>query len=281
MSYHTRGYAILYYNEKQERGCWQMRFLILGDIVGRPGRNAVKDYLKNLQVEFDIDFTIANGENASSGLGITEKNAIDISECGVDVITTGNHVWDKKETEMYIDNYDWIIRPANYPEPCPGKGYVIKEKNGIKVAVINTSGLVYLKALDCPFKKIDEILSNIPSDVNIKILDFHAEATAEKISMGYYCSKRISLIFGTHTHVQTADSRIIDDYTGYITDVGMTGPLNGVIGVKKEIILRGFLSKRPGKYEIATGTVQINALVADIDESGKCKELFNFIRIYD
>ena len=258
-----------------------MKILVLGDIVGRPGRNIIKDNLKSIQDEFEIDFTIANGENASSGLGITEKNASDIIDWGIDVITTGNHVWDKKETEGYIDNYDWILRPANYPDPCPGKGYIIREKNGAKIAVINTSGLVYLKSLDCPFKKIDEILLEIPSDVKIRILDFHAEATAEKISMGYYCSQRVSLVFGTHTHVQTADCRILDDYTGYITDVGMTGPLDGVIGVDRDIILKGFLSKRPGKYSIASGPVQINGLVADIDESGKCKELFNFIKIYD
>ncbi|MBF7095719.1 TIGR00282 family metallophosphoesterase [Alkalibacter mobilis] len=259
-----------------------MRVLILGDIVGRPGRTAIKNFLNDLKQEFNADMVIVNGENATAGLGIIEKHAKEFIDAGVDVITTGNHVWDKKETENYIDDYSNIIRPANYPDPCPGKGFTIVELNDTPVAVINLSGLSFLKSLDCPFKKLDRILEEIPKQVKIKILDFHAETTSEKLAMGYYSANRLSLVFGTHTHVQTSDFRILDDYTGYITDVGMTGPLDGVIGIDKDIILKGFLTKRPVKYEIAEGKKQIDGLIVEFNEStGQCTYINAFIKVYD
>lgn len=224
---------------------------------------------------------IVNGENASGGNGLTRKNADELLSLGIDVITMGNHVWDKRETEKFIHEYDTIVRPANYPEPCPGLGYTYAEAKGHKVCVINMSGLVYMKSLDCPFFRFDEILEEIDEDVQIIIVDFHAEATAEKIAIGYYLDGRVSLVFGTHTHVQTSDNRILENGTGYITDIGMTGPLNGVLGVDKDIIIRSMKTKRPNKYELANGMLQLNGIITEIDEaSGKCTCIQNFIKYY-
>lgn len=259
-----------------------MNILIIGDIVGRPGRNILKEQLEIIKQEYQADFVIANGENASAGVGIIEKHAVGFFDMGIDVLTTGNHVWDKRETEGYIDNYPKLIRPANYPSPCPGNGHTIVSAQGIDVAVVNLSARSYMKSLDCPFRALDEILQTIPEHVKVKILDFHGETTSEKLAMGYYASKRMSLVFGTHTHVQTADARILDEYTGYITDVGMTGPLDGIIGVEKEIIIKGFLTQRPVRHEVAKGRRQINGLFAKIDENtGRCMDLKGFLKVYD
>lgn len=259
-----------------------MRFLIIGDIVGRPGRHVITEHLQNLISYHNADFVIANGENASGGNGLTEKNAIELFNSNIDIITMGNHVWDKREIINYIDNYPYLIRPANYPEPCPGKGYTIIDSNGVRVGVINLSGLIYLNSLVCPFKTFDQIYDKINKACEIIIVDFHAEATSEKIAMGYYVDGRASLIFGTHTHVQTADCRILTNDTGYITDVGMTGPYDGILGVNKDIIIQQLINKRPAKFEVASGRCQINGLLADIDENnGNCHYIKNFIKIIE
>lgn len=259
-----------------------MKILILGDIVGRPGRNAVRDQLSHLREEYRADVVIVNGENASAGRGITEKNAKELFELGIDVITTGNHVWDKKEILTYIESYPQLIRPANYPDPCPGKGYTIIHRNGINIGVINLSGVVYLSNLANPFHTIDNILNEISKKCTIVIVDFHAEATSEKLAMGYYCDGRVSLVYGTHTHVQTADKRILSEGTGYITDIGMTGPLNGILGVDKDIIIEQMLSNRPARYDLAEGPTQINGIIVDINkETGKCGYIDNFIKIIE
>ena len=259
-----------------------MKILIIGDVVGRPGRTVLNENFDALKQEFDADFVIINGENASSGTGIIEKHAASFFDMGVDVITTGNHVWDKKETESFIDAYPKLLRPANYPSPCPGNGYVLVPYKDTEVAVINLSGRSFMKSMDCPFRRLDQILEEIPESIHVKILDFHAETTSEKLAMGYYGANRLSLVFGTHTHVQTADHRILDEYTGYITDVGMTGPLDGIIGVQKEKVLEGFLTQRPVRYDLAKGKRQINGLVAHIDETdGKTTMLHGFIKFFD
>lgn len=259
-----------------------MKALIIGDIVGRPGRTILKEQLEALKIEYQADITIANGENASSGVGIVEKHAREFLDLGVDVITTGNHVWDKKETELFIDQYPRLLRPANYPSPCPGQGLTLIPYESGRAAVLNLSGRTYMKNLDCPFKTLDRMLEEIPPDVKITILDFHGEATSEKLAMGYYAAKRVSLVFGTHTHVQTADWRILENFTGYITDVGMTGPYDGIIGVDKDMVLKGFLTGRPARFDVAKGKRQINALVVQIDDgTGQCLEGKAIIRTFD
>ena len=259
-----------------------MKILLLGDVVGRPGRKIVQQELSNLKNIYGPDLTIANCENASGGNGLTEKNAKEFFEWGIDIITMGNHVWDKREILNYIDNYPHLVRPANYPDPCPGKGYTIYEKNGIFVGVINLSGVIYLNNLNCPFSTIDKVIEEISDQCQIIIVDFHAEATSEKIAMGYYCDGKASLVYGTHTHVQTADKRILPQGTGYLTDIGMTGPYDGILGVDKNIIIGQLISKRPAKYEMAEGAVQINGVVVEINDStGKCEKLENFIKIIE
>lgn len=259
-----------------------MRFLIIGDIVGRPGRNILKDQLQYIIQDNKIDFVIANGENASGGNGLTYKNLKELLSYGIDVITMGNHVWDKREIFQYIDKESRIIRPSNYPTPCPGKGYTIIKKKNVNVGIMNLSGRVFLSPLDSPFKVFEHDYNYLKENADIIILDFHAEATAEKIALGWFVDGKISLIYGTHTHVQTADEKILPQGTGYITDVGMTGPYDSVLGVDKDIILKKFLTQRPVRHEMAKGSIQVNGLIVDIDaESGKCTYLKRCYKLYE
>lgn len=255
-----------------------MRILFIGDVVGRPGRKALKDNLKGLKVEFHPELVIANGENAAGGNGITKDTAKDLINCGVDIITMGNHVWDKKDVLKFISNSEHIIRPANYPPGTPGQGYkILKIDNDLEVAVINLSGRVFMDALDCPFRKADDLLMQIKEmhdRIRVIFIDFHAEATSEKKAMGYYLDGRVSAVCGTHTHVQTADECILPGGTAYITDVGMTGPSNSVIGVDIDIILRKFTTQIPERFEVAKGFYQLNAVIIDIDEvTGKATNI--------
>lgn len=244
-----------------------MHLLMIGDVVGRPGRKAVQVNLSELKREYDLDMVIANGENAAGGNGITKETAQELFSAGVDVLTMGNHVWQKREALDYLAHEKRIVRPANYPSGTPGSGAVIyvTEKN-IKVAVINLAGRAFMQPLDCPFRKVDELLNNLVEQANVVVVDFHAEATSEKIAMGWYLAGRVSAVCGTHTHVQTADECILPGATAYITDLGMTGPCDSVIGAKKEIIIKRFLTQLPHKFEIATGLFQFNGAVIDIDE---------------
>ncbi|HBX22484.1 MAG TPA: TIGR00282 family metallophosphoesterase [Desulfotomaculum sp.] len=243
-----------------------MRILMIGDVVGRPGRRAVIENVPGLVRDERINLTIANGENAAGGNGITREVAGELFSAGVEVITMGNHVWNKKEIYNLIAKEDRIIRPCNYPPGAPGAGYGRYEtKSGIKVGVINLSGRVFMPDLDCPFRKADEVLPTLQDWSNIILLDFHAEATSEKIAMAYHLEGKISAVCGTHTHVQTADERVLPGGTAYITDVGMTGPLDSVIGVKKEAVLEKFITQMPRKFEVAAGPYQFNAVIIDID----------------
>ncbi len=244
-----------------------MRLLMIGDIMGKVGRRAVKDNLQGLIAEYQVDVVIANGENAAGGNGITREIGRELFQWGVDVITMGNHVWNNKDIYSYILQEKRVIRPANYPAGAPGAGlHILTGRNGVSMAVLNVSGRVFMAALDCPFRRVDELLATLPKDIKVILLDFHAEATSEKVAMGWYLDGRVSAVCGTHTHIQTADERILPQGTAYITDVGMTGPRDSVIGMKKEVVIEKFISQMPRRFEVATGTYQLNGVVIDVDE---------------
>ncbi|MBE3587144.1 MAG: TIGR00282 family metallophosphoesterase [Thermoanaerobacteraceae bacterium] len=252
-----------------------MRILMIGDVVGRPGRRAVKENMPGLIRELAVDFVVANGENAAGGNGITREVARELWASGIDVLTMGNHVWDNKEIYTFIDQERRILRPANYPGGVPGRGMgVYESRNRLKVAVINLSGRVFLSELDCPFRRADELLSELNGITPLILVDFHGEATSEKMAMGWYLDGRVSAVCGTHTHVQTADERILPGGTAYITDVGMTGPRDSVIGVKKEMVLDKFLTHLPRRFEVAPGPYQFNAVLIDVnEETGQAREV--------
>ena len=248
-----------------------MRILFIGDIIGQPGRQALKTLLPNITGKYKTDFVIANGENAAAGFGITESTASEIFACGVNVITTGNHVWDKKEALTYLAKEHRILRPLNYPPEVPGNGsIVIKTPGQISVAVVNIAGRVFMNSLDCPFRTAKAAVESIRDSAEIIIVDFHAEATSEKIAFACYLDGLVSAVIGTHTHVQTADERILPGGTAYISDAGMTGPMHSVIGIDKNQIIGKFLTGMPRKFDIADGKTMLNAVVIDIDDkSGK------------
>lgn len=251
-----------------------MNILFIGDVVGRPGRNFLKQNLYKLIKEYSVDFVIINGENSAGGVGITKSTYEELIEYGADIITLGNHVWAKKEILEFIDETDNLVRPANFPKGTPGKGYAIKEKNGQRVAVINLSGRVYLDCLECPFITADKILEEIKDKADIIIVDFHAEATSEKQALGWYLDGRVKAVLGTHTHVQTSDDRILPNGTAYITDVGMTGPMNSILGVKKDIIIKKFITGMPARFEVADGEVILGAVLIKLDSNNKVVDFF-------
>lgn len=256
-----------------------MRILLIGDIVGRAGRKAVKETLTTIRQELKLDMIVANGENAAGGNGITCEIAKDLFGFGVDVITSGNHIWDKKEIIPYIDREPRLLRPANYPSGTPGKGVGVYDINGIKVGIINLSGRVYLPSLDCPFRAADELINSICQQTNIILVDFHAEATSEKVALSWYLDGRVSAVVGTHTHIQTADERVLPGGTAYITDLGMTGPLHSVIGVKVDLVLQKFITQMPVRFEVAEGPYQFNAVVVEVDDqtgkAGSIDRIYN------
>jgi len=243
-----------------------MKFLIMGDIIGRIGRRTLKEILPKLKKEYSPDFIIANGENLAGGFGITKKVLKEILDLGVDVVTSGNHIWDKKEVFEFIDEEERLLRPANYPPLAPGRGYGIYKVEDKKVAVINLMGRVFMGIpLDCPFRKFDDIYSEIENKVDYIIVDFHAEATSEKTALGYYLDGRANIVFGTHSHVPTADERFLPKGTAYVTDVGMTGPLHSVIGIDIKQSIEKFLTGIPKKYEIPKGEAIFNAIFVDLN----------------
>ena len=250
-----------------------MRILFIGDIFGRPGRTIVKERLPELVKQHQIDLIIANGENSAAGFGITQPLAEELFEMGVEVITTGNHVWDKREIMDYFQTTNGnphsparrLLRPANYPPGMPGVGLYQGKKGDVPYAVINLQGRVFMASIDDPFRVADQLLKEVSAKVIL--VDMHAEATSEKVSMGWYLDGRVTAMVGTHTHVPTADERVLPKGTAYITDVGMTGPYDGVIGVKKEMILERFLTSLPTRFEPATGDPRLCAVVIDCDET--------------
>lgn len=242
-----------------------MNILCIGDIVGKPGRNFINTRLPKLIEEYKVDFVVANGENCAHGVGITKNTYDELVYAGVDVITLGNHTWAKREVLEFIEDKTNLIRPANFPTNNPGRGYTIVEKAGKRIAVINLVGRVYMESYDCPFRKVDEILASIENLADIIIVDFHAEATSEKLAMGWYLDGKVTAVFGTHTHVQTSDERLMPQGTAYITDVGMTGPYNSVLGVDKDIIIKKFITLMPGKFDVADGKAIFTALLFEAD----------------
>ncbi len=244
-----------------------MKVLFIGDVVGKPGRHAVRLLLPNVKNLYKIDFVIANGENAAGGFGINEKTALELFSAGVDVITTGNHVWDKKEAVPYIAKENRILRPLNYPLGAPGYGSIIVNlREDIKIAVLCVSGRVFMNLLECPFRSASAVIEDIKRETNMIFIDFHAEATSEKVAFGQYLDGSVTAIIGTHTHVQTADERILPKGTAYITDVGMTGPEDSVIGIEKSQVIQKFIDQMPCKYEVPVGKAMLNAVVVEANE---------------
>jgi metallophosphoesterase (TIGR00282 family) len=240
-----------------------MKILAIGDIIGKPGRDAVKALLPELKKYYALNCVVANGENTAGGIGITPAIAEELYACGVDVITSGNHIWAQKEINGYLDGPQPIIRPLNYPSDVPGRGYVVH--NGI--AVVNLIGRTYMNAYDCPFQAVNRLLRELSPDVRVIVVDFHAEATSEKGAMGRYLDGRVSAVWGTHTHVPTADAQIFPGGTAYVTDIGMVGPKNSVIGDDTEGVIQRFLSQIPRRLAVATDErVILNAVVVDIDK---------------
>lgn len=245
-----------------------MNILMIGDIVGKPGRTIIRELLHEIKQRLEVDFVIANAENAAGGNGITKKVFNELVDAGVEFFTMGNHVWDKKEIYDFIDKENKIIRPANYPVGAPGKGYrVITCSNGEKLGILNLSGRIFLPPLDCPFKTASKLIKEIEQETANIIVDFHAEATSEKVALGWYLDGQVTAVVGTHTHIQTNDARILPQGTAYITDVGMTGPRDSVLGIKKEIVINKFLTQLPARFEVESGSSQLNAVLITIDRN--------------
>ncbi len=244
-----------------------MKILIVGDVVGRPGRKAFKKYTKELREKNNIDVVIVNGENSAAGKGVSRKSLDELYAGGADIVTSGNHIWDKREVYEVIDTDPYLVRPANYPEGAPGKGWCLYPLKAKNLAVINMSGRAFMPEMDCPFQKIEDVLSEIGSQADIKILDFHAETTSEKMAMGFYLDGRVQVVVGTHTHIQTADERILPEGTAYITDLGMVGPWNSVLGVKSDIIIKKFITCMPARFDLADGPAVYSAIVVEIDDA--------------
>ena len=252
-----------------------MNILYIGDIVGKSGKLALETSLKKLRSQFDIDLCIGNGENASGGFGITPEVADELFELGIDIITSGNHIYDKKEIISFLDYNSKILRPANYPAEAPGKGSCfIKASNGKIVGVLNLIGRVFMDPADCPFKKADVEILKLKEKTSIIFVDIHAEVTSEKSALGWYLDGRASAVIGSHTHVQTADERILPNGTAFLSDAGMTGAKDSVIGIKTENAISKFISKLPRRFETATGKTQLRGVVINVDQqTGKAKRI--------
>jgi metallophosphoesterase (TIGR00282 family) len=245
-----------------------MHILFIGDIFGSSGRHIVADHLQDIKATNHIDLAIANAENAAGGFGVTPSIAEELFNLGLDVLTSGNHIWDKKEIFDYLPRQPKLLRPANYPAETPGQGVIVaSSRQAIPCAIINLQGRTYMPDTDCPFRKADQILRDLDPSVKVRFVDFHAEVTSEKMAMGWYLDGRVSGMVGTHTHIPTADTRILPGGTAYQTDVGMTGPYDSVIGVKKELILQRFLTSLPVRMEASKGSPELHSVILEVDES--------------
>ncbi|KAB8138804.1 TIGR00282 family metallophosphoesterase [Gracilibacillus oryzae] len=252
-----------------------MRILFIGDIVGSPGRDMVQEYLPKLKTKYQPHISIVNGENAASGKGITEKIYKNLLEWGTNAVTMGNHTWDKKDIFQFIDNAPYMVRPGNLPAGTPGTEIVFVKSNGKEIAVINLLGRTFMQPVDDPFQRVDELIEIAKKRTNIIFVDFHAEATSEKQAFGWYLDGKVSAVVGTHTHVQTADDRILPNHTAYISDVGMTGPYDGILGMEREAVLKKFTTALPVRFEVPKdGRTQLSGVVIDIDSStGKASKI--------
>jgi len=239
-----------------------LRILAVGDIIGKPGRNAVKEILPGLCDEHNIDLVIGNGENAAGGLGLTPGTADELFDSGIDVITSGNHIWAYNEIVPYLDSEPAILRPLNYPPMNPGRGYLLKNN----VLIVNLVGRVFMTHVDCPFRAMDQLLAEFQHKSIPIIVDFHAEATSEKVAMGKYLDGRVSAVLGTHTHVGTVDAHILPGGTGYVTDIGMVGPTDSVIGDDPDSVIKRFLTQIPSRLSVGKGEVGFDAILVEVDE---------------
>jgi 2',3'-cyclic-nucleotide 2'-phosphodiesterase len=250
--------------------------MILGDVVGRPGRRAVLELVPILVRQEQIELVIANAENAAGGMGVDVKSAGELFGAGVHVLTSGNHIWKKKEIYAYLEDHPKLIRPANFPEGAPGRGWCEWQgANGLRALIINLQGRVFMpNHVDDPFRCVDRLLQQHGQHFPVVIVDMHAEATSEKSAMGWHLAGRVSAVYGTHTHIQTADERILPNGTSYITDVGMCGPSDSVIGIEKDAVIHGFISQLPRKFEVARGNVLLQGIIIDVDaSSGKAQAI--------
>lgn len=252
-----------------------MKILFIGDIVGKPGRRAIRELLPEVIFEYKIDFVIANCENAAAGFGVTRDVVEELYGYHISVLTSGNHIWDKKEIGEFVGDYETLLRPANYPAGSPGWGSVIRpDSSGISCGVINLMGRVFMKPIDCPFRAAEREIEKMKKHTRIIIVDIHAEATSEKEAIGWFLDGRVSAVLGTHTHVQTADESILPGGTAYITDVGMTGPFNSVIGIRKDAVMERFLTQIPNKFDVAKDDVRLQGVIVDVDEkNGRASEI--------
>ncbi len=253
----------------------EFTLLFLGDIIGKPGRRITRRLLPGLIERYSPDIVIANGENSAGGFGITPDVAEELLQLGIDVITTGNHVWDKKEIIDFLKDKDWLLRPANFPVGVPGTGDVVfKTRSGLKVGILNLQGRVFMNSLDCPFRVSERIVERMRGETPVIVVDMHGEATSEKQAMGWFLDGRVSCVIGTHTHVQTADERILPKGTAYITDVGMTGSRDSIIGIKIEQALHRFLTQMPQRFEVSGKNLQLDCVVLKIDKAtGRAKDI--------
>ena len=252
-----------------------MKILFIGDIVGKPGRRAVSDLLPSLISERGIDLVIANCENAAAGFGVTREVVEELYNTGIDVLTSGNHIWDKREVLEFISDYETLLRPANYPAKVPGKGALLMPTSaGEYVGVLNLAGRIFMQPIDCPFETAKSKIAELRKKTKVIIVDIHAEATSEKKALGWYLDGEVSAVLGTHTHVQTADDEILPQGTAYISDVGMTGPFDSVIGIKKDAVIERFLAQMPNKFDVAKGDIRLQAVLLDVDSiTGKANSI--------
>ena len=251
-----------------------MIIAFIGDVVGKSGRRAVVEAVPRIREIHGAQIVIVNAENSAGGFGVNPGAIEEMSSAGADFFTTGNHVWDKREGIPLLDDRPDIVRPGNYPAGAPGRGAGLVPGTNGRVAVLNVQGRVFMPPLDCPFQTIDRLLAGLPETVRVRIVDMHAEATSEKIAMAYYLDGRVSLVLGTHTHVATRDARVLAGGTGAVTDVGMTGSFDSILGVRKEAVVERFLSMRPARFEVARTDVRCDFVVADIDdETGRTRTL--------
>ena len=251
-----------------------MNLLFIADIVGKPGRAAVEAGLAAMRSEREIDFVIANCENAAGGFGVTAEIAQGLFDLGIDILTSGNHIWDRREVLPVLDQEPLLLRPHNYPPENPGRGVAIGRAQGLSIAVVNLQGRVFMPAIDCPFRLMTRrLLKELEGKVDLIFVDFHAEATAEKIAFGWYVDGRVTAVVGTHTHVQTADARILPGGTAYLTDAGMTGAVDGVIGVKKELAIERFLTLTQVRFETSPDDPWLNGVLVEGDSDGRARSI--------
>lgn len=255
-----------------------MKILMIGDVVGGPGRNMLKGELKRLKAERGLDAAVVNAENCAAGSGITAALAKEVFDAGADAITLGDHTWGQKEFAGQIGGIDRLVRPANYPPECPGRGWCLVTMPTFRFAVVNVQGRVFMNPADCPFKAMDRILNEIPRDVPV-FVDFHAEATSEKITFGYYLDGRVTAVVGTHTHVQTSDAQVLPKGTAYLTDLGMTGPYVSSIGRDLKPVTRKFVTGMPSRFEVASGPCVLEGAVIDFDPATKRAVAIEPVRI--